>query len=167
MNAHNGLKSRILAYWQYQLGALLYRSSVAGWHVKLHEFTMKQLQKASHKGHPKAQQLMAKLLAYRGVGVLDKRAGVALLATQAQQGDAQSQFLYAEMLLKSDAILADTQIKALDWYQSAAKQGHAMAALRLSKAYEQGLLGLEQDKAQAEYWSKQFMQHSKNMSSDS
>jgi len=166
MNSNNGLKSRLLAIWQFQLGRLLYQSGIAGWHVKLHEFTMRQLQKASHKGHSQAQQLISKLLAYKGVSVLDKRAGVALLASQAEKGDAESQFLYAEMLLKSDTVLAE-QTSAGNWYLAAAKQGHIMAALRLSKAYEQGLYGLEQDSAQAEYWSKQFMQHSKNMSSDS
>ncbi|GAA6134980.1 hypothetical protein NBRC116188_17700 [Oceaniserpentilla sp. 4NH20-0058] len=128
---------------------------------------MKQLQRASHKGHGKAQKLMSVLLAYRGVDVLDKRAGVALLARQAECGDAQSQFLYAETLVKSQVILPETKSLAVRWYLAAAKQGNAMAALRLSKAYQTGGLGLLEDSSQAEYWSQQFMQHSQNMSSES
>jgi len=167
MKTNNSLKSAILAALYYGIGGFLFRFGMAGWHRKLHEFAMKQLQKASHKQHPKAQQLMAKLLAYRGEGVLDKRAGVDLLALQAQKGDAQSQFLYAEMLLKSEAISSQSQTQAAKWYLAAAEQGHAMAALRLSKAYRQGQLGLKADPNLADYWSTQFMQHSKNMSLDS
>lgn len=167
MNSNNGLKSRILREVQYRIGALLYFSGMAAWHKRIHEYTMKQLQKAAHKELPQAQQLMAKLLTYRGVDTLDKRAGIALLAIQAEKGDAQSQFLYAEAIAKSDVILTDTKANAAHWYLESAKQGHAMAALRLSKAFKNGWLGFEIDESQAEYWSQQFMQHSKNVSSES
>lgn len=167
MKSNNRLKSTMLGALQYGFGSILYRSGVAGWHCIIHDFTMKQLQRASHKGHKKAQKLMSVLLAYRGVDVLDKRAGVALMAQQAENGDAQSQFLYAEALVKSQVILPDTESLAVRWYIAAAKQGNAMAALRLSKAYQTGELGLIQDSSEAEYWSQQFMQNSKNMSSES
>lgn len=167
MTHNNSLKSSLLAWWHYGLGVSLFRLGIAGKHRRIHEFTMRQLQKASHKGHLKAQRLMATLLTYKGVGTLDKQAGVALLATQAEQGDAQSQFLYAEALLGPRVLKADAQSEAVRWYLAAAKQGNAMAALRLSKAYEKGLLGLEPDLTQSQYWSQQFMQHSKNMSSES
>jgi len=166
MTSIRTLKLKLLASFQYGLGSGLFFSGIAGWHRKLHAFAMKQLQRASHKEHHKAQALIATLLTYRGEGPLDKRAGVALLQQTAEKGDAQSQFLLAEALQKPDMIMSDhSESKALSWYERAAEQGHAMAALRLSKAYEQGLLGLKQNSEKAEYWSEQFMQHSQNMSS--
>ena len=167
MTGLSALKTRILAKLQYSLGASLFFSGVAGWHKSLHTFAMTQLQRASHKQDSKAQALIGTLLTYRGEHVLDKQAGVGLLRTQAIQGNAQSQFLLAESLLKPDMIASDAQKSALTWYEAAAQQGHAMAALRLSKAYEQGLLGLEKNEQQAQYWSQQFMLHSQNMSSPS
>lgn len=156
---------KLLSTVQYAIGSSLFYSGVAGWSKHLHGFAMKQLQRASHKHHEGAQKLMASLLTYRGETAIDKRAGVALLHTAAQQGDAQSQFLYAEALLKSDVILPTThQSSALSWYEAAAEQGHAMAALRLSKAYAAGSLGLEKNEKKAQYWSEKFMQHSQNMS---
>lgn len=166
MTSIRTLKLKLLSSLQYAVGSSLFFSGVAGWHKHLHTFAMKQLQRASHKEHKRAQQLMASLLTYRGENALDKRAGVALLQTAAQQGDAQSQFLLAEAQLKADVITAGANEQtALSWYQAAAEQGHAMAALRLSKAYRDGLLGLEKDEQKAEYWSEKFMQHSQNMSS--
>lgn len=160
-------KTHVLAQVQYCLGWCLFASGMAGWHRRLHVLAMTQLQKASHKQHPKAQQLMGKLLTYRGETILDKRAGLALLQQQADLGDAQAQFLLAEALLNPRLIMgAEQQQKATALYLSAAKQHHAMAALRLSKAYEKGTLGLEKSEEQAQYWSDQFMQHSQNVSSD-
>ena len=77
-------------------------------------------------------------------------------------------FLLAETLLNSELLVADNhQQTALSWYMKAAEQNHAMAALRLSKAYAAGDLGLEKDEQKAQYWSNQFMQHSQNMSNPS
>jgi TPR repeat protein len=162
------MKSKILAAFQYAIGSSLFFSGIAGWHKMIHSFAMKQIQRASHKQHLKAQALMAQLLTFRGETVLDKRAGMALLQASAIQGDAQSQFLLAEALLKSEVITADSpEQAAVQWYLKAAQQDHAMAALRLSKAYEAGHLGLVKDEQQAQYWSNKFMQHSQNMSSPS
>jgi len=168
MTLFRTLKTKALAALQYSVGYGLFLSGVAGWHKTLHVFAMKQLQRASHKQHPRAQALMAKLLTYRGETVIDKRAGLALLQTQAHQGDPQSQFLLAETLLNSELLVADNhQQTALSWYMKAAEQNHAMASLRLSKAYAAGDLGLEKDEQKAQYWSNQFMQHSQNMSTPS
>ncbi|MFT5592540.1 MAG: TPR repeat protein [Oceanicoccus sp.] len=168
MTSIKTMKLKTLAALQYAIGSGLYFSGVAGWHKTIHTFAMKQVQRASHKGHLNAGALMAKLLTYRGETPLDKRAGVALLEESAKQGDVQSQFLFAEALLRADVITpANSEKTALHWYLQAAKRGHAMAALRLSKAYGAGHLGLEKDEQQAQYWSKQFMQHSQNMSSPS
>jgi TPR repeat protein len=166
MTSINIFKLKLLASLQYAVGSSLFSSGVAGWHKLLHTFAMTQLQRASHKQHQKAQQLMAALLTYRGESPLDKRAGVALLQSAAEKGDASSQFLLAEALLQPDIIVSDqVEQKAVSWYEAAAKQGHPMAALRLSKAYGNGLLGLEKDDIKAQYWSQQFMLHSQNMSS--
>jgi TPR repeat protein len=168
MTLFNTLKSKSLAVLQYSIGYGLFASGIAGWHKRLHLFAMKQLQRASHKQHPKAQVLMAKLLTYRGETILDKRAGLALLQNQAEQGDPQSQFLLAEALLNAELLASDnSQQTAFTWYVKAAEQGHAMAALRLSKAYAGGGLGLERDEQKAQYWSNKFMQHSQNMSTPS
>lgn len=167
MTVLHRFKTYLFAQVQYCLGWCLFASGVAGWHRRLHVWAMTQLQKASHKQHPKAQQLMGKLLTYRGETILDKRAGLALLQQQADLGDAQAQFLLAEALLNPKLVMSGEQEqKAVELYLSAAKQDHAMAALRLSKAYGQGALGLEQNEQHAQYWSDQFMQHSQNVGSD-
>lgn len=159
-------KSYVLAWLQYGLGWCLFVSGIAAWHKRLHIYAMMQLQRASHKHHNKAQQLMGKLLTYRGETIIDRRAGMALLQQQADSGDAQAQFLLAEALLNPQLVVdAEQEQQAVKWYLLAAKQDHAMAALRLSKAYAQGALGLEKSEEQAQYWSSQFMRHSK-MSSD-
>lgn len=168
MTLFNNLKSKSLAVLQYSIGYGLFASGIAGLHKTLHLFAMKQLQRASHKQYPKAQVLMAKLLTYRGETVLDKRAGLALLQAQAEQGEPQSQFLLAEALLNAELLASDnSQQTAFTWYLKAAEQDHAMAALRLSKAYAAGGLGLEIDEQKAQYWSNKFMQHSQNMSNPS
>lgn len=167
MHKINFAISQILASIQFCAGAWLYRSGVAGWHKALHTFAMKQLQRASKKSHPKAQQLMAKLLTYRGETLLDKRSGIALLEKQAESGDIQSQFLLAEALLNSELVLQGGEAKAVNLYLIAAEHGHAMASLRLSKAYAVGKLGLEKNNEKAQYWSDKFMQYSQNMSSTS
>ncbi len=151
----------VKASFQYRLGAFIFNSGVGRWHHSLHEFSMTRLQRSADAGHIKALLLIGQLLKYRGVSLKNKQAGVKYLHSAASKGLMDAQFMLAEALtddalqLKTDN---ETQILAL--YEQAAQQGHIMAALRLKKAYINGLWGAQPDQQQADYWSEQFLKSS-------
>jgi len=96
-------------------------------------------------------------LTYRGVNREYKVVGIKYLRESANLGSVQSQFMLAEALTdESLAIEKFDEEEIQNLYESAAHQGHKMAALRLSKAYDQGLWGLSINQNKAEYWSQQF-----------
>ncbi len=135
----------------YRLGYSLYVSGIAGWHKRIHEFAMRRLQQAADAEYEPAQLFFGQLLKYRGASVLNRVAGIRYLQRSADKGSSQAQFMLAEALLDPNLVYPPDLVKQspLDLYEAAAAAGHKMAALRLSKAYEQGLLGvaINQDKA--------------------
>lgn len=157
---------RLFSTLHYGLGALLFKSGVAGWHPWLHEKTMRQLQRAADQGHPKALPLFGLLLRYRGATQFNKISGIRYLLTAAQSGNIDSQFFIAEAMASPTWLpqymqgLESQQQTPLYWYLKAAEQGHAMAALRLAKAYHQGLFDTQVDEEKANYWRTQFMAQS-------
>lgn len=152
---------KIKALCHYYLGAWLFFSGIAGWHVKLHELSMRQLQRAAKGGIEKALLLIGQLLKYKGLTPYNKVVGVEYLKTLADKGHAQGSFMLAEAYQDPQLILEkieDTQVVQL--YETAAQQGHIMAALRLSRAYSKGLYGLDIDTDKAEYWQAIFFKAS-------
>ncbi len=146
---------------QYSLGAFIFNAGLGRWHYKLHEFSMAKLQRSADAGHTKALLLIGVLLKYRGVSLKNKLAGVEYLRSAASQGVMDAQFMLAEALVDDSLLLkAADEIQILSLYEQAAKQGHIMAALRLKKAYINGLWGAKPDQQQAGYWSEQFLKSS-------
>jgi len=142
----------------YRLGYSLFKSGVAGWHKRLHEFAMRRLQLAADDGYEPAQLFFGQLLKYRGASVLNRVAGIRYLQQSAEQGSSQAQFMLAEALLDPNLVYPPDLVKLspLALYEQAAAAGHKMAALRLSKAYEQGLLGLAVNQHKAVQYFEQF-----------
>jgi len=172
----------IISKLQYQLGAFLFFSGVARVHYRVHEFAMRTLQRAADSDHTAAQLLIGKLLKYRGATVYNKISGVNYLRQSANKGSPEAQFMLAEALVDQTLVKNGSQYKGIDvgistsienqkdstiqenpadLYLLAAGAGHAIAALRLSKIYKEGTLGLERDLTQSEYWFAEFMKHGK------
>ena len=160
----------------YALGAGLFFTGLARFHVKLHEFAMRQIQRAAQAGSEKALLLMGQILVYRGASEYNRVAGVTYLqdlvaSYDPQIGDskvfAQACFLLAEAYENPELVVvknaADHSIQSsAHLYLKAAECGHIMAALRLSKAYKNGTLGLAKDSVLAEQWMTTFLQASKH-----
>jgi len=152
---------KIKALFHYYLGASLFFSGVASWHAKLHELSMRQLQRAAQADIEKALLLIGQLLKYKGLTPYNKIVGVGYLKTLADKDHAQGCFMLAEAYQDPELIIEKidaSQLVAL--YEKAAQQGHIMAALRLSRAYEQGLYELTVDSEKAEYWHEKFFEAS-------
>jgi TPR repeat protein len=160
--------SNLIAAVHYSLGAFLFYSGFARIHRRLHEFSMRELQRSADLGWTKAQVLFGQLLKYRGATDFNKIAGIRYLRESAAKGSADAQFMLAEAIqdkslieLTSSAEQGSNQLLDLDdplmLYLSAAKSGHAMAALRLSKIYQQGSCQQKIDTEQAEYWRSEFL----------
>lgn len=152
---------KIKALCHYYLGAWLFFSGIAAWHVKLHELSMTQLQRAAQGGVDKALLLIGQLLKYKGLTPYNKAIGVGYLKTLADKGHAQGCFMLAEASQDPKLMLEKIEVvHVAQLYETAAQQGHIMAALRLSRAYKQGLYGLEVDIEKAEYWHHAFFKAS-------
>lgn len=171
-----------VAFFQYFLGAFLYFSGIAKAHHRVHDFTMRCLQRAADLKHQKAELLMGKLLRYRGVNKHSQLVGLQYLRRSAAQGQTEAQFLLAEALVDDHYIAREAYIDAsmtvsqsevnqtvnvdadeapVTLYLAAAESGHVMAALRLSKIYEQGKFGVEIDTEKSTFWLEEFMKHGK------
>jgi TPR repeat protein len=166
----------IIHYW---IGSLLFFSGVARMHVVLHEFSMKQLQRAADSGLAKAQLLFGQLLTYRGAAADNKMAGIQYLQKAALEGSNEARFMLAESMASSDLIehvaFIDDAASDLntagtiniqspvELYRLAAESGHTMAALRLSKIYRQGDFGINKSIEQADYWLQEFMKQGKQV----
>lgn len=145
----------LLAKWIFDCG-------IGAWHQKIHEFAMRRIQLAADMDYLPAQLLFGQLLKYRGLTPYNKIAGLGYLRKAAQQGSVDGMFMLAEALQDVNLIASQSEPgEVLNLYQSAAKQGHIMAALRLSQIYKSGLLGVESDLNVSNYWSEQFMQNAK------
>mgnify|MGYP002700105794 FL=1 len=171
--------SNIIASAHYYLGAFLFHSGCARIHQRVHEFSMRELQRSADLGMGKAQLLFGQLLKYRGATDFNKIAGIRYLRESAEKGSIDALFMLAEALQDKSLIeftapeamgvtdAAHKQNSRLDisdpvmLYLAAAKAGHVMAALRLSKIYQQGSLGQVIDSEQAEYWRSEFMEQGK------
>lgn len=175
----------LLAILNYAVASGLFYSGIAGKKRSFHEFTMKRLQTAADQGSQQALLLMAKLLRYRGVSPLNKIAGVSYLeslraklealalsqnskTSRQAQGDVYGEvcFLLAEAYTDHNVVLASPAddshsnkpaTSPSELYRLAAELGHKMAALRLSKAYENGSYGLEKDSLKADHWKERFL----------
>lgn len=145
-------------WFSYILGRFLFLSGLAQWHRRLHEFAMKRLQVAADQDFAPAQLFFGQLLKYRGASVLNRVAGIRYLHQSADKGSAEAQFMLAEALLDPELVYPSDLIKhdPVKLYENAAASGHNMAALRLSKAYEQGSLGLPQNAELAARYFEQF-----------
>ena len=150
----------IWAQLNYWLGAVIFLTGMGRWHIRLHDFSMARLQRAADIGQGQALLLIGQLLKYRGVSVYHRQAGVGYLRSAAQQGSTDAMFMLAEALCDKSLQLTHEDEDVLTLYKQAAQQGHTMAALRLKKAYTDGLWGVAADAAQASYWSEQFMKSS-------
>jgi len=148
---------KVRALFQYYQGAFIFHSGLGQAHVRLHDYGVLCLKRAADKGQQDALMLIGMRLKYRGVNREYKVAGIKYLRESANLGSVQSQFMLAEALTdESLAIEKFDEEEIQNLYESAAHQGHKMAALRLSKAYNQGLWGLSINQKKAEYWSQQF-----------
>jgi TPR repeat protein len=158
----------------YGIGSMLFFSGLARLHVRLHEFSMRQIQRAADDGLGKAQLLFGQLLTYRGATAFNKIAGLKYLHTSVLEGSKEAQFMLAEAIINKDIIdnhIIDGQnpkseIKPLDpvdLYRLAAQSGHVMAALRLSKIYREGRLGIIKNTEQADYWLEEFIKQGKQL----
>lgn len=145
-------------WFSYSLGRCLYVTGVAAWHRRIHEFAMRRLQTAADKNYAPAQLFFGQLLKYRGASVLNRIAGIRYLHESAEKGSADAQFMLAEALLDPELVYPPDLIHQtpLYLYEQAAQSGHKMAALRLSKAYEQGTLGVAQNADLAAKYFEQF-----------
>lgn len=148
-----------LHYW---LGAVLFKTGLAGLHPWLHEKIMRQLQRAAEKQHSDALLLFGQLLRYKGMTPYNKIAGVGYLRQAVISdyflGQADALFLLAEALCDPDLLVAkQPQDNVVDYYEKAANQGHLMSALRLSKIYHNGLYDQAKDELKAQYWREKFM----------
>jgi TPR repeat protein len=166
----------IIHYW---MGSLLFFSGFARLHVVLHEFSMRQLQRAADSGLAKAQLLFGQLLIYRGASAANKIAGIKYLQTSALEGSKDARFMLAESMTSADLINhaglmdnvgldANNALKIdlqdpVELYRLAAEAGHTMAALRLSKIYRQGDFGMNTSIEQADYWLQEFMEQGKQV----
>ncbi len=150
------------AYVMYRLGALLFLSGIGRFHSSIHDFAMRCLQRAANAGNVNGLLLIGQLLKYRGVTAPNRLAGVEYLRKASGRGLVDAKFMLAEALCDKSLLLQVTNDKeVLTLYTQAAEQGHVVAALRLKKAYDQGLWGAPIDKVLARYWSEQFMKSSK------
>jgi len=155
------LKSEILARVLYALGAFIFNSGMGRWQKKLHDFSMNCLQRAANAGHGQALLMAGQILTHRGEGISSRQAGIKYLRTAAGMGNPDAQFMLAQAMCDEALGLNHDDEDILTLYKKAANQGHIMAALRLKKAYTDGLWGVSVDEAQASYWSEQFMKSSK------
>lgn len=142
----------------YTVGRCLFLSGIAQWHRRIHEFAMRRLQIAADQNHGPSQLFFGQLLKYRGASVLNRVAGIRYLHDSAEKGSADAQFMLAEALLDPELMYPSDLIKhePVSLYERAAEAGHKMAALRLSKAYGQGALGLQQNTELAARYFDQF-----------
>ena len=152
----NGLMSKGLAFFYYHLGAFIFYSSLGRMHIRLHEYGVIALRRAADSGHSKAAFLLGLRLKYKGTTKAYQELGIEYLRVAVLDGSGQSQFMLAEALSES-ALDSEAEQEIVCLYKKAAKQDHKMAALRLSKAYEQGLFGLTINQNKAEYWSQKFL----------
>lgn len=149
----------LLARCFYFIGRVLFKTGLAGQSEKIHHFCMRQLQRSADLGYQPALLLFGQILSYRGVTAMNKRRGVEYLAQLAERS-VQARFMLAEQLAHNDDVVL-IHHDPLSLYESAANEGHIMAALRLSQAYKYGKWGAQQDADQAQMWSDRFHQHSK------
>ena len=152
---------KLKGWCHYYIGAGLFFSGIAAWHPRLHELSMRQLQRAADANIEKALLLIGQLLMFKGLTPYNKVVGIEYLKTLADKGDAQGCFMLAEAYTNPELILEkveDSHVARL--YETAAQQGHLMAALRLSRAFKQGLYGLDVNVEQSEYWHQIFIKAS-------
>jgi hypothetical protein len=71
----------------------------------------------------------------------------------ANQGDATSQSLLAELYAKGDGVPKDLT-QAVQWFQKAADQGDPIGCVGIGRAYEKGIAGIPQDTQKAIEWYK-------------
>lgn len=148
---------KMMALLHYYQGAFIFYSGLGQLHVRLHDYGVLCLRRAADKGHKDALMLIGMRLKYRGVNRHHKMTGIKYLRESAKLGSVQSQFMLAEALVDESLVIDNFDEEEIqNLYGSAAHQGHKMAALRLSKAYDQGLWGLSINQKKAEYWSQQF-----------
>ncbi len=154
------LKSEVLAKIQYLLGAFIFNSGMGRRQKWLHDFSMNCLQRAANAGHGQALLMAGQILTHRGLGISQRQVGVKYLRIAAGMGNPGAQFMLAQAMCDDALGLMHEDDDILALYKQAAKQGHIMAALRLKKAYTDGLWGVSADETQASYWSEQFMKSS-------
>lgn len=149
----------------------MFYSGIARLHVRLHEFSMRELQRSADLGLVKAKALFGLLLKYRGATAYNKVAGIRYLRESAQSGSTDAQFMLAESLI--DQALIDPSISynavsedststlndPVELYLLAANAGHIMAALRLSKIYRTGQYGVEMNLEEADKWHAEFLKY--------
>ncbi|MEM7077146.1 MAG: caspase family protein [Pseudomonadota bacterium] len=76
---------------------------------------------------------------------------------QADRGDAESQYILAEMYERGWGTRANPK-RALNWYKQAANQGHQAAAFNVAKMYELGM-GTPKDLQRARIWRRPPVQN--------
>jgi TPR repeat protein len=165
---------QVKSHIHYYIGSMLFFSGLARLNVRVHEFSMRQLQRAADSGLGKAQLLFGQLLTYRGATAYNKIAGLKYLQKSALEGSKEAQFMLAEAIVSKQII--DTQIidkqtsnssikpqSPFDLYRLVAESGHIMAALRLSKIYRHGGYGITKNTQQADYWLAEFMKQGKQL----
>lgn len=94
--------------------------------------------------------MSAEEVARRLAGPPGQRA--AFVAVAAEGGVAEAQAVYGQMLLDGAGVPADPQA-AVQWFDKAARQGHAMAINMMGRCYDLGW-GVPIDKARAAEWFK-------------
>lgn len=72
------------------------------------------------------------------------------LVEQAEAGDADSQYRVGNLYADGSCFLED-RVKAVGWYEKAAKQGYTDAMIKLADAYRRGW-GVQRDLDEAEKW---------------
>jgi hypothetical protein len=102
---------------------------------------------AADAGLAEAQVRLAYILDYSE----ENTEAVMWYRAAAQQGNADGQFGLGEMYAKGEGIERDL-VKAFEYIELAAENGHQRAIRVLSQAYEDGGLGLQVKPEQAAYW---------------
>ncbi len=106
---------------------------------------MGPLERAAHKGYPKAQYLLGYIME-RGE---ENAAAYQWFAMAAEQGDADSQVALSAMIFQKKLGIEHDKAEALRWLQQAAGSGSAVAMNRLALIYAEGRHGVTQDLAAA------------------
>ena len=136
------------------------------------------LQKAAEQGHPKAQIALGDLYYKKGsnqdfskafewyqkarVIAVSSRAEEWLMCTlfsEAEKGDAKSQYLFYELYREGNDGIEKNEQEALKWLRRSANSGYPKAEFDLSEVYKLGKYGVRKNETEEIKWLKKAAEH--------